>query len=120
MFKFTARTHSALIAHHALGLGLECTRDPILTGVFNVSCSCENDKEAFDRILEEQGFGLNALTWKVVGVSAPEVADGSKCPEDARWQTIVGGGLHHIYLIRPRDTEDHKIYGVRDLTRSSS
>lgn len=113
MFKFVARTHSELIARHALGLGLGCERDPIHTGAFNIECSCEDDKEAFDSLLQEQGFGLNVLTWKVKGLSADTAS--TSVPEDAQWQRISGGGQNYVYLIRPREAEDHKIYGVKEL-----
>jgi hypothetical protein len=35
-------------------------------------------------------------------------------PDDAYWSRILGGGSY-LYLIRPRETNDPKVYGVKPL-----
>lgn len=36
-------------------------------------------------------------------------------PPDAYWTRLAGGGQSHIYLVRPREARDPKVYGVREL-----
>ncbi len=118
MFRFVTSTKIARVAHEAFNLGLVCERDPVQTGVFNIECSCEDDKDTFNRYLGEQGFGLNLLIWKVKEAKASVLSMDVTAagPEDATWQRISGGGLNYLYLIRPRETGDPKVYGVKELT----